>query len=166
MLDNFHVRALQDIAQLSRFLPLRPIKEFDLVDGSIESLTPLFGFPQIDELEGLELSSCDQLRSIHGIENWAATLRSFTLWRSRAVTDLEPLTGLPQLESLFLTWGAATDLRIARRLPALRHLFLYDDADADLTPLRGATSLTIYVRRRQKVHGAELLGEGSKLVRV
>jgi hypothetical protein len=81
------------------------------------------------------------------------------------VTDLEPLTTLPRLISLYLTWGAATDLHIVRRLPALRYLVLYDDADADLTPLRGVTSLTIHVWRQQKVHGAELLGEGSKVVR-
>ena len=82
------------------------------------------------------------------------------------MTDLEPLNGLPQLESLYLTWGAVTNLHTVRRLPALRHLYLYADADADLTPLRGMTSLTIYVRRSQKVLGAKLLGEGSKVVRI
>jgi hypothetical protein len=81
------------------------------------------------------------------------------------VNDLEPLTGLSRLESLSLTWGAAANLDIVRRLPALRHLILYDDAEADLTPLRGVRSLTVHVRRYQKVHGAELLGEGSKVIR-
>ena len=124
-LDEFHVRTLPDIDQLSQFLPLHPIKQFDLVSGGIVDLTPLFDIPQLAELEDLQLSSCDQLRSIHGIENWAATLRSFTLWRSRAVTDLEPLNGLPHLESLYLTWGTATNLHTVRRLPALRRLYLY-----------------------------------------
>lgn len=164
-LDSIHVRALPDIAQLSRFLPSHQITRFDLFGGEIVDLTPLFDVPQFAELEGLELTRCDKFRSIQGIEKWAATLRSFTLWRSPAVTDLEPLTGLPHLESLYLAWGPATDLHIVRRLPKLRHLFLYNDGDADLTPLRGVASLTIYLQRRQKVHGAELLGEGSKVVR-
>jgi hypothetical protein len=166
VLDDFHIRALQNFDQLSQFLPLRPIKVFDLVDETIEDLNPLFGIPQLAKLEGLELSSCDQLHSIYGIEHWAATLRSFTLWRSRAVVDFEPLTRLPQLESLSLAWGSATDLHVVRQLPALRQLTLYDDADTDLTPLQGVTSLEIHVRRRQKVRGAELLGEGSKVIRV
>jgi NACHT domain len=165
-LDEIHVSALPDIAQLPQLLPSHPIKKFDLVDGEIVDLTPLFGVPQLAEVENLELSSCDQLGSIRGIENWAATLRSFALWRSCAVTDLEPLTGLPQLEYLSLTWGAATNLNIVRRLPALRYLYLYDDAAADLTPLHGMTSLTIQVRRSQQVLGAELLGEGSRVIRI
>lgn len=164
-LDNVHIRH-SDINQLGRFLPSHPIKQFDLVEVKIADLSPLFDFSQLAELEDLQLSSCHQLRSIHGIENWAATLRSFSLWQCRAVTDLEPLTGLPQLESLYLTWGAATDLHVVRRLPELRRLHLYDNADADLTPLQGMTSLTIYVRRTQKVHSAKLLGEGSKVVRI
>jgi hypothetical protein len=52
-----------------------------------------------------------------------------------------------------------------RRLSTLRHLYLYDAAEADLTALREVKSLTIHVRRRQKVRGAELLGEGSRVVR-
>jgi hypothetical protein len=164
-LDDFHVRALPDIAELPQFLPARPLKEFGLTDETIEDLNPLFDVPQLAKLNSLELSSCDQLSSIHGIENWAATLRSFRLWRSRPVTDLEPLTGLPQLESLYLTWGAAADLHIVRRLHELRNLYLYDDAETDLTPLRGMTSLTIHVRRSQKVLGAGLLAEDSKVVR-
>jgi hypothetical protein len=39
------------------------------------------------------------------------------------------------------------------------------DVDVDLTSLRGVKSLMVHVRRRQKVRGAELLGEGSKVVR-
>jgi hypothetical protein len=164
-LDNVHIRALPDITQLSQFLPLHPIKQLGLINGKIVDLTSLFDVPQLAELQDLQLPGCDQLRSIQGIENLAATLRSFSLSRSRAVTDLEPLGGLPRLESLSLAWGAATNLHIVRRLPSLRRLHLYD-TDTDLTALRGTISLTIYVRRNQKVLGAELLGEGSRVVRI
>jgi hypothetical protein len=62
--------------------------------------------------------------------------------------------------------GAARDLSIARDLPALRRLHLYRNEPVDLTPLRGITQLTVRVHGRQKVHGAELLGEGSKIERI
>lgn len=165
-LESVHIRALADLTQLSRCLPLHNIKQFDLVHAAMVDLTPLVDVPQLAALERLELSSCRQLCSIDGIENWAASLRSFTLWGNCAVTDLRPLIGLPQLKSLHLTWGAARDLQIVRQLRNLQNLYLYDNRDADLTPLRGVKSLAIFVRRRQKVLGAEQLGEGSKVVRL
>jgi hypothetical protein len=165
-LDSVHVQALTNMNQLSLFLPPEMIKEFDLVYGKITNLSSLFDVAELAEIESLQLSSCERLRSIQGIDKWAATLRSFTLWRSRAVTDLKPLEALPQLESLSLNWGAAKDLSIVHQLPALRRLNLYGDSVVDLTALHGVRSLTIYVRRSQGVIGAKVLGEGSRVSRI
>jgi hypothetical protein len=81
------------------------------------------------------------------------------------VSDLSPLTGLPRLESLYLAWGSIPNLSFVRKLLALRHLYLQGYEPANLTPLRGMTQLTVHLRRRQQIYGAELLGEGSKVVR-
>jgi len=54
---------------------------------------------------------------------------------------------------------------VVRELSTLRELNLYGTDPVDLTALRGATSLTVHVWRGQKVHGSELLGAGSKVVR-
>jgi hypothetical protein len=56
-------------------------------------------------------------------------------------------------------------LRVVRELSTLRELNLYGTDPVDLTALRGATSPTVHVWRGQKVHGSELLGTGSKVVR-
>jgi len=89
----------------------------------------------------------------------------FTLWNLDAVEDLSPLTQLPRLECLYLAWHATRHLPIARELPTLRRLYLYSDHVTDLTPLQGVVHLTVHVGRRQKILHAELLGEGSKIVR-
>lgn len=140
---TIYVSALPDATWLSRFLPSSPITSFGLADAEIVELTPLIDAPQLAGLEELDLMGCGQLGSIRGIENWAATLRSLTLPMD-AIVDLGPLAG---------------------RLPALRQLVIYHEADVDLTPLRGVTFLTVFVRPRLTVRGAELLGEGSKVVR-
>jgi hypothetical protein len=46
-LDDMHLRALPDIAQLLRFLPSRPAKKFDLDRRKYRHLTFLFDVPQL-----------------------------------------------------------------------------------------------------------------------
>ena len=43
--------------------------------------------------------------------------------------------------------------------------FPIDRGEEGITPLHGMRWLTVHIDSRQEVHGAELLGEGSKLVR-
>jgi hypothetical protein len=50
-------------------------------------------------------------------------------------------------------------------MSSIQELYLWDKRPVDITPLRGMRWLTVRIDPRQEVHGAELLGEGSKLVR-
>jgi hypothetical protein len=121
----------------------RSLKRLDLREGSLGDLSPLLDIP---ELESLRLENCLQLGSICGIERWAATLRAFMLVGCPGVNSLAPLTSLTQLENLYLnSWESAVLI--------------------DLESLRGMTQLTVYVDNDQEVLGAELLGEGSRVVR-
>lgn len=122
------------------------------------------GIPLLAKLASLQLTACE-CRSIEGIEQLGATLQRLVLWNLPDITDLEPLTMLPELSSLSLIYGTIQDLQVVRGMSSLRDLYLWSKDPADITTLQGMTSLTVYVERGQKVIGSELLGAGSKVIR-
>lgn len=142
------------------------MKKLTLTGGTQETLGPLLEIPQLTELEELHLWSYRALRSIHGIERWAKTLQWLSLVDCKYVADLEPLISLPRLEGLRFDESYMPSLQTVRRLSSLRELILFGDEIIDLSALEGMPSLTVRVRRTQKVVGAHLLGEGSKVVRI
>jgi hypothetical protein len=155
------------VPSLGQFIPQRALKSLQVIGSDLENLSPLFGIPQLGELSKLRLMGCPSLHSIEGIEQWASTLRSFTLWDASFVSDLAPLTALHGLISLDLGWwDESIELSFVRGLTSLSHLIVRSDKPVDLTPLRGMTQLTVHGLRGQHVYGAELLGEGSKVVRL
>jgi hypothetical protein len=165
-LEQIRLRNSPADAPLTRLFPQHPLHEFDLQSDDLRDLSSLVRVPQLAVLSDLRLSGCGRLVSIAGIEYWADTLQSFALWgRDTPLIDLAPLAGLPGLERLDLGWHRTPDLSLVRELPALRQLVLVNDQGVDLTPLHGVTQLTVYVRRGQRVPGADLLGKGSKVVR-
>jgi hypothetical protein len=150
---------------MATMIPDRHLQGFDLMGHDLADLSELFSIYQLASLQELVLSSCPQLSSLNGIERWSGSLRSFGLWNCGFVTDLTPLTRLPGLEELYLAYGSPQDLSIVQDLPNLRKLHLDGEKAVELNALQGLAELTIYVRRRQKVGGAELLGDGIEIVR-
>ncbi|MBV9448814.1 MAG: NACHT domain-containing protein [Streptosporangiaceae bacterium] len=162
-LEEISVYNLTVVAGLPQFFPPYPLKLLDVRKGTLEDLTALL---DVAGLEALRLVDCHKLRSIQGIDRWAATMRSFMLVRSPRVTDLEPLATLKELRTLSVSSPSHRTLAIVRRLSGLRTLHLNYDVPVDLTPLRGVTGLSVYVTRGQQVHGGEVLGAGSHVIRV
>jgi hypothetical protein len=163
-LESIGLDGLPDIDDVIRFIPDHPLKQFELSNGSLSELTSLAKIPGLARLEGLDLMDCE-CPSLRGIEHWAQTLRRLRLWGLNDLIDLTPLTKLPGLQSLSLIYGTPQDLRVVHGMSSLRDLYLWDKKPVDITPLRGMRWLTVHIDSRQEVHGAELLGEGSKLVR-
>jgi hypothetical protein len=154
---------LPEINQLARFLPRHHLDELELAKTRLRSLAELSGFPQLAMLSALTLRDTGS-ESLEGVGRWAQTLRRLDLsWGTRA--DIGPLVELPLLEVLSLWSVDENRLRVVRELSSLRELNLCGAGSVDLTALRGAPSLTVHVWRGQKVHGSELLGAGSKVVR-
>jgi hypothetical protein len=154
---------LPEINQLARFLPRHHLDELELAKTRLRSLAELSGFPQLAMLSALTLRDTGS-ESLEGVGRWAQTLRRLDLsWGTRA--DIGPLVELPLLEVLSLWSVDENKLRVVRELSSLRELNLCGAGSVDLTALRGAPSLTVHVWRGQKVHGSELLGAGSKVVR-
>jgi hypothetical protein len=150
---------------IAAMIPDRELQGFDLVGHDLADLSQLFGISQLASLKELVLSSCPQLSSLNGIERWSGSLRSFGLWNCGFVADLTPLTRLAGLEELYLTYGSPQDLSIVQDLPSLRRLHLDSEKPVELNALQGVAELTIYVRRRQRIYGAELLGDRIEIVR-
>jgi hypothetical protein len=164
-LQEITINGLADADYLARLLPARPLRDLRLEGGIWPTeLSALPDTPGLAELQSIQLVNND-CASIQGIERWASSLTSVTLIEIPAMRDLEPLAGLPRLNNLTLTYGGARDLRIVRELASLRTIRLYGSTHIDLTELSGIKSLIIYVGRTQKAYGAEMLGEGSKIVR-
>lgn len=164
-LDDVTIKGLDNADYLSRLLPVRPIQILRLESGSWpQELSALPDTPGLAELRSISLVHND-CTSIRGIQRWARSLTSVMLIEIPALRDLGPLADLPRLSDLKLTYRGAQDLRIVRELASLRTIRLYGNIPIDLTELSGIESLTIYIGRTQKVHGTEMLGKGSKVVR-
>lgn len=164
-LDHLELVNVASDVPLTHYLPLRALRSLQLEGNDLEDLSPLVSLPQLSELETLSLSFCEGLTSVKRIEEVAGKLRSLALGGRGPAIDLSPLSGLRYLETFELDWNPRPDLAVIRDLPTLRDLYLDDNQPADLTPLRGVGGLTVHVGARQKVLGAELLGEGSTVIR-
>ncbi len=162
-LDNVEVSGPSEVGLLARITPIRPLRRFGLAWTVLPEFAPLMRIPWLANLESLSLTGCE-CGSIEGIGQLAKTLRSLVLWSLPDIVDLEPLAALPRITSLSLIYGTRQDLRVVRRIPSLRDLYLWSKDPADITALQGMTSLTVHVERSQKVIGAELLGEGCKII--
>ncbi|CAL9359333.1 hypothetical protein SUDANB121_00642 [Nocardiopsis dassonvillei] len=156
-----------------------------------EDLSSLEDIP--GRLTRLRVTVCRNLRSLKGIESQAGTLVQFSHRASHPaeVLDLAPLTALPRLSRLRLAphtaWGnidhitrltglrllflemfrdgRSHDLSWVREIPGLEILCLDHPGTLDLTSLAGARDLVVHVRQGRRVIGADLLGEGSAVVR-
>ncbi|MGH3391825.1 MAG: NACHT domain-containing protein [Actinomadura sp.] len=179
---------LDDVSALSRSLP--PTTLPFLILKHCAGLTdphPLWRFSQLDRLKALDLVRCP-LTDLTGIERWAGTLSHLSLDGAAALTDLQPLRALTRLRLLDISGTRVGDLTPLRDLPRLhslsirgvarppdlaplrelaelRYLHLGGSGEVDLTPLAGVPHLEVHLNRRQRVHGAELLGDGSRLLR-
>lgn len=141
----------------------------------------MISFPKLDNVEGL-LSQAD---SLTGFEYYGEVnpgldlsvlknlphLETLQLNHEQAITDPvgRVITSLSSLRKLELSHD---DLPVQapgwlREIPELRTLRIHGRGSLDLTSLAGVTGLTVEVARFRslKVTGAELLGEGSRVVR-
>ncbi len=150
---------------LHNYLPSSNLRTLQLEGNTIEDLTDFTGIRQLETLETLSLSFCEKLTSLKGIEWTSNTLRSVALGGSGSDIDLSLLTRLEKLQRLELDWRPRPDLSVIRHVSALQDLYLMDNQPVNLGPLRGITLLNVHVGREQEVHGAELLGNGSRLIR-
>jgi internalin A len=155
--------------------------------STLRDVRMLRRFEQLGRLRALHLNSCP-VAGLAGIEWWADTLASLSLRGASALWDLRPLRALTRLNSLDISETSVSDLAPLRDLPnltalhlrdfpalpdltplvdlpELRYLCLSGSGEVDLTPLEGKPRLELHLARRQKVRGAELLGEGSKILR-
>jgi hypothetical protein len=165
-LQDIGLISLPDIGRLRTCLPAHQLKKLTLEGRTLRTLGPLLDIPQLAELEELHLWNYQALHSIHGIEQWAGTLQSLSLVNCNNIVDLESLISLPRLEHLRLNEDSMAYLHTVRRLSSLHELMLFGNATVDISALEGMPSLTVRVRRPQKVLGAHLLGDGSKIVRI
>ncbi|HEV7931027.1 MAG TPA: NACHT domain-containing protein [Actinomadura sp.] len=154
---------------------------------TLRDVRMLRGLEQLGRLGALHLNSCP-ITDLRGIEGWADTLSNLSLRGASALHDLRPLRAMTRLNSLDLSETSVGDLSPLRELPGLtalhlrdfpalpdltpvadlpelRYLSLSGSGEVDLTPLEGKPHLELHLARRQKVRGAELLGEGSKILR-
>ncbi|MCW2899761.1 MAG: hypothetical protein JWO67_2026 [Streptosporangiaceae bacterium] len=179
---------LDDISALR--LSLAPTVLSFLIIGHCATLTDvrmLQRFQQLGRLRALHLNFCP-LTDLMGIEWWADTLTNLSLRGASALCDLRPLRTVTGLSSLDISETSVSDLTALRDLPGLttlhlrdfrglpglaplndlaelRYLCLAGSGEVDLTPLHGKRDLEVHLARRQKVRGAELLGQGSKILR-
>ncbi|MFE1166620.1 NACHT domain-containing protein [Nocardiopsis sp. NPDC058789] len=151
--------------------------------NALRQLT-LINHKELGDTSGL-LSQRDSLTSLHftGYDSQiipASILRELALLEEIRVdfhhSDdeefAEALRELPALRKINLNHGTfsldpVTAPAWLRRLPYLRTLRMHGCGPVDLTPLAGMTDLTVEVAafRSSTVIGAELLGEGSRVVR-
>lgn len=174
------------MAALTGCLPSAKLTLFSLQGTKLGSLDRLLRLRQLDEVELLLFPDC-QLTDINAIVEWSETLAVLSL-RGTEVTSSSALTplhglrrldlsrtrirdlsacgqGMPWLEVLALrNVDRLPDLSPLRDLPRLARLLVEGGGPVDLRPLAGKTGLTV-ITRRQRVYGAELLGEGSEVVR-
>jgi hypothetical protein len=153
------------------------------------------GMPDLPDLQplsflrrptGLWLFNCGALVDVGGMTRWAETLTSvaFAYCKQLAdvaplallrqledlslvditVQDLSPVVGLPRLKVVYLGGDPLPDLAPLRTLPALTRLVIRS-GELDLGALAGREGLTVRVERATRVHGADLLGAGSRVVR-
>jgi hypothetical protein len=179
---------LDDVAALSRSLPPTALSFLILKDcAGLADPRPLWRFGQLDRLKALNLVRCP-LTDLTGIERWAGTLANLSLDGASALTDLRPLRAMTRLRLLDISGTRITDLTPLRELPRLhslhirgtgrlpdlaalndlaelRYLYLGGSGEVDLTPLAGKPHLEVHLNRRQRVHGAGLLGDGGKVLR-
>ncbi|MBQ1079695.1 NACHT domain-containing protein [Nocardiopsis sp. B62] len=135
--------------------------------------------PNLKDIEGL-LSQSDSLVELYytgtptsaispNVTRKLAKLNELSMGDSNGGEFEESLTVLPSLRSLQLSYGSSpwSAPRWIRDLPELRNLRLTGWGSVDLTSLTGISGLTVRVpwSRSVKVTGAELLGEGSRVVR-
>lgn len=163
-LEELEIASLPPERHLLDYLPAQPLHGFGLEGYLPDDLSPLIGISQLSALKHLSLTFCENLSSVSGIECFAASLQSLVLGGHGPAIDLSSLPNLDQLDTLELSWYPRPDLTIVRHIPALRHLYLDDKWSCDLSPLRGITGLTVHVSNTQRVNGAELLGDGSRVV--
>jgi hypothetical protein len=164
-LERLGLVSLRDFKQLPGSIPAQGLKGLELSSAPLQTLGPLLDIPPLMKLKKLELRNVRELRSIDGIGCWADNLQELALWKCLQLDSLEPLLALPRLTELQLdSETTMRHLRVLRKLPALKSILLYGDAAVDLSAFQGMKSLSLHVLSRQKVHGAELLGEGSKVI--
>lgn len=152
------------LISLGDYLPGCALTSLQLEGNAMEDLSDFVGVRQLSQLEILSLSFCERLASLKGIEGVSATLRSLALGGNGSHIDMSSLASLRKLRRLELDWSPRPNLTVIRDLPELQDLYLADNQPVDLTPLRGIALLTIHVGKGQKVRGAELLGNGSRVV--
>jgi NACHT conflict system protein/NACHT domain-containing protein len=171
-----------------RLAQLKGLPALELV--GLRDITGLTGLAPLGFLTGPKwfgLHNCPDLHDLGALARWAPSLQR--LWlkdcgeadfsplstlhgldlldlSGQAPSDLSVLSGLRRLHTLRLVRQATSpDLAPLRDLPSLRRLWLYHSGDIDLAPLAGKAGLVIYLGRDQQVHGAGLLGPGSRVRR-
>ncbi len=185
-LSGLQLAGIGDVARLDRLRDLAALEIIGLRD--ISGLTDIAPLGFLGAPKWLGLHNCPDLTNLDGLTRWAPSLRRLwlkdcgeadfaplsalheldllDLW-GHAPADLSVLSGMHRLQTLRLS-GQATlpDLAPLRDLASLRRLWLYRSGDIDLTPLAGKAGLAIYAgRSHQHIHGADLLGPGSRITR-
>jgi hypothetical protein len=164
-IEQIAIRGVDGIDYLMRLLPMHPLRLLDMSYCNCPYyVSDLPDIPALAGLQALNLANTP-CSSIRGIDRWAESLSSLGLGGNSGPINLGPLADLPNLEELSLHEDAERDLIALRDIPSLKRIWLNGRARIDLTALQGVKSATIYISRNRIVRGADLLGEGSRLVR-
>jgi hypothetical protein len=174
--------ALAHLGDASRLDALRPLAGLEhLIVGDLPDLESLRPLSFLTAPKTLWLWRCGALRDVGELRRWRDSLTFLELECApdvdlapladlchleeldvNADVDLTPIANMPKLHSLWLRCPA--DLTPLRAAPSLRTLG-FVGSELDLTPLAGRAGLTVRLYRDCVVHGAELLGPGSEIVR-
>jgi hypothetical protein len=174
--------ALAHLGDASRLDALRPLAGLEeLIVGDLPDLESLRPLSFLTAPKTLRLWRCGALRDVGELRRWRDSLTFLGLECALDVdlaplvdlchiemlildanVDLTPVAGMPKLDSLVL--HRPVDLTPLRAAPSLRALNFFG-SELDLTPLAGRAGLTVRVFGSCVVHGAELLGPGSRIVR-
>ncbi|KOX07922.1 transcriptional regulator [Nocardiopsis sp. NRRL B-16309] len=184
-------RALPSIP-LGELVPDRGLESFGLRRVRLRDLRYLAGAP--NTVHSLDVMMCPALMSFAGLESQTASLSKLSLrqfdsrhasleplasleslsalrvdrWTWELVGNAHWITRVPHLRKLYLDFGLRTPATVpdwVRELPYLVELCLEAENPLSLQALAGAENLTVHVRQRTKVLGADRLGTGSSLLR-
>ncbi len=128
--DRTVLRALQSLDELDRdSISIRRVQLHDVVDIGAD-------IKGLSKIEQLWLDG--RFTDLTPVSRLAPYLKSLTIWSSRRITSLSPVTSLNNLEQLaFGGGGAFEDIQFVNTLRQLRELWIYElSAVADLSPLR------------------------------
>jgi hypothetical protein len=178
---------------LDELAPDQGLASFGLRGLPLRDLSYLADAP--NAVRAFDVMMCPALMSFAGLESQSGSLSKLSLrqFDSRH-TSLEPLASLenlaelridrwtweqpgnarwiarvPRLRRLYLDFGLRTPAAVpswVRELPRLEELCLKAEGPLSLHALAGAENLTVRVRRRTRVLGADRLGASSCLKRV